>query len=201
MAEQGLDEEDLDLDTDKAAPAKKGGMGKVIALVVGGILITGLSVGLTLFILKSNTPDEGFNFDGAIVDPEAELAGGGKAKSDGGKGAGKKGKVPTKPAIYLPLDPPFTVNFETAGNVHFLQISVEAMARDQMVIDEMTNHLPLIRNNLLLLFSGLTYDDIDSREDKENLRQKAREVVQQALRQETRKAKVEDVYFTSFVMQ
>ncbi len=105
------------------------------------------------------------------------------------------------PAIYIPIDPAFVVNFASQGRARFLQITVEVMTRDPKVPEHVEQHLPVIRNNLMLLFSSQTYDSVSTLEGKETLREEALAVIQQVLEDETGDPGVEAVYFTSFVMQ
>ena len=104
-------------------------------------------------------------------------------------------------AVYLPIDPAFVVNFASQGKARFLQITVEVMTRDETVPDKVKLHMPVIRNNLMLLFSTQTYDTASTLEGKESLREEALEVVQQILEEETGDQGIEAIYFTSFVMQ
>lgn len=209
MAANDITDRDLDLDTEDAttqSAPKKGGVLKIVAILFGGLLIVATAVGVTLLILDSGESDPGFDIGDAVANPTIDsLAKGsktGKRKTNKKKAKKTaKKKQPTRPAVYLPLDPAFTVNFESAGNVHYLQISMEVMARDPLVIEGVKNHLPLIRNNILLLLSDLSYEKISSREAKEKLRTSTLEVIKQSLRKETKNSQVEDVYFTSFVMQ
>lgn len=105
------------------------------------------------------------------------------------------------PAIYLPVDPAFVVNFASQGKARFLQVTVEVMTRDPAMPDQIKLHMPVIRNNLMLLFSSQSYDGVSTLDGKESLREEALEVVQQILEEETGDPGVEAVYFTSFVMQ
>ena len=75
------------------------------------------------------------------------------------------------------------------------------MARDQDVIDAVEEHRPLLRNNLLLLFSAQTPESIGSPEGKEELRREALTEVQTTLEELGEPAAVEDLYFTSLVVQ
>ena len=104
-------------------------------------------------------------------------------------------------AIYLPLDPAFVVNFAGQGKARFLQVTVEVMTRDPAVPDQVKLHAPAIRNNLMLLFSDQSYENISSLDGKETLREEALEVIQLVLEEETGDPGIEAVYFTSFVMQ
>jgi len=106
------------------------------------------------------------------------------------------------PAVYVKLDPPFVVNFEAKGLMRFLQITLEIMTRDPATADKIKEHDPIIRNDLLLLFGNQTYETISSREGKEKLRSEAKDTVAKIIAREGGDGKkVEDLFFTSFVMQ
>ena len=75
------------------------------------------------------------------------------------------------------------------------------MARDEAIIDAVKQHMPVIRNSLISLFSSQEFKTISTREGKEALRQEVLAEIQQILEQQTGEPGVEDVYFTSFVMQ
>jgi flagellar FliL protein len=119
------------------------------------------------------------------------------------KAKGKNAKEDKKePAIYTKLDPPFVVNFEAKGIMRFLQIQVEVMSRDKETVELLKAHDPLIRNNLLMLFSNQNFDKINSLEGREALRTEALKSIGEAIKSEGGKPKkVEQLYFTSFVMQ
>ena len=113
-----------------------------------------------------------------------------------------KHEAPKGPAVYVKFDPPFVVNFEAKGMMRFLQISVEVMTRDAATADLLKQHDPMLRNDMLLLLGNQTYDKISTREGKEQLRKEALETVAQVIASEGGDAKrVEQLYFTSFVMQ
>ena len=75
------------------------------------------------------------------------------------------------------------------------------MARDESAIEEVTRHNPVIRNDLLMLFGGQDLNELYGREGKEALRVAARETVQRVLEYNTGDPGIEDLYFTSFVVQ
>jgi flagellar FliL protein len=75
------------------------------------------------------------------------------------------------------------------------------MTREEDVVEELKTHMPVIRNNLVLVFSDQTYDTISTAEGKQKLRDEALAEIKQVLKKETGKTGVEEVYFTSFVMQ
>lgn len=75
------------------------------------------------------------------------------------------------PPIYLPLEPPFVVNFTHRGTLRYLQVSLELMYQEQEIIDEINNKMPAVRNALIMLFSNQNYESLSSFEGKEQLRQ------------------------------
>lgn len=111
-------------------------------------------------------------------------------------------KVPSAPAQYIALDPPFVVNFEAEQLVRFLQITVQLMSRDTATVELIRANDPVIRNDLLLLFGNQKYAVIATREGKEQLRTQALNAVRKVVSSAGGKPeRVEAVYFTSFVMQ
>lgn len=105
-------------------------------------------------------------------------------------------------AIYYKFDPAFVVNFGSEGNTRYLQITLEAMSREQSVIDEIKNNEPAIRNDLVLLYSAQQPDALLAPEGKEKLRAATLDAVRKTIAAEGAKPEaVEAVYFTSFVIQ
>jgi flagellar FliL protein len=104
--------------------------------------------------------------------------------------------------IYVALDPPFVVNFESGGLVRFLQVTVQVMTEDAATAELLKKHDPVIRNGLLMLFSGQSYATISTKAGKEQLRKSAlAEVRRLIVSQRGKGDSVKDLYFTSFVMQ
>ena len=124
------------------------------------------------------------------------------AAEQGEKGEGKASDEPKLPAQYVKLDPPFVVNFEAKGLMRFLQVAVEVMTRDPHTAELLEKNNPMIRNDLIMLFGSQKYEDISTREGKEKLRADALSTVSKIIESEGGEAKkVEQLYFTSFVMQ
>lgn len=107
----------------------------------------------------------------------------------------------SKSAHYFSLDPAFIVNFTGKSRARFLQVSIEGMTRDEKVKEEITKHFPQVRNNIVLLLSGKTSEQLGTPQGKDKLRKEVLKEIQDILVNETGKEGVEDVYFTSFVMQ
>lgn len=108
----------------------------------------------------------------------------------------------SQPALYTSLHPPLVVNFkDSAGDSHFMQVTMEVMARDQDVINAVREHVAVIRNNLILLYSGVIYDEITTRAGKEKMLADGLAEVQKVMTEQTGEAGVEAVYFTALVIQ
>lgn len=178
---------------DDAKPEKKGsGILKILLMLLGGLVLIGGSVGGTLFLTGALNKDSG-------EDHAAAPAAGATPTAHGGA------PLPITPlrgpAIYHPLEPAFIVNFEDQGMLRYLQIGLTTMTRDPRVGDLLTQNMPQIRNDLILLFSNQKLDVLSSVNGKEKLRQQALAQIQGILTREVGIPGVEAVYFTTFVLQ
>lgn len=182
MAEED-DEREL-TEEEQAEIDRKARRNQKIKLAVLALLLVVLSVGVTLGLLHFLSPDEPVP-DGETA--EAEPA------------------EPLEPArqqaIYFPLKEKFVINYNVRGRQRFLQTEVNLMLRDNEVVKVLEQHLPRVRNDLIMLFSGQEFEDLQTPEGRELLRQDALRRVQAILEQEMGQPGVEQVLFTSFVMQ
>jgi flagellar FliL protein len=109
---------------------------------------------------------------------------------------------PDGPALYQSLLPPLVINIKDAnGSPHFMQMSMEAMARDQDVVNAIREHTPVIRNNLILLYGNATYESVTTREGKEKLLAEGLSEIQSILKPHVDDGEVEALYFTALVVQ
>ncbi len=190
---------------DESADEKKpkgGGfsIAKLAIPVLSVLLIAALSViGTTMYlgtgstVTAKNVAAAGeATADGKFADK--------KTKKDKKKKKKKKKELPNT-VLYHPLDPAFVINFDQDEEVHFLQISIEVMAYDERVIQNVEKHAPAIRNGLVMLLSKQKYHVLNTQEGKEKLRSDALSEVQKVLKEYTGEAGVEAVYFTAFVIQ
>lgn len=203
MAESGKDDE---LKEGADAPKQKkpmSGTVKIVLIVFGVLLLLGVNTALVLMVAgggdsKSSEHDHPVaeNEHGGEADPKN------KAGDDGGHGDDKsKSNQKAGTPIYYKVEPTFVVNFQAQEALRFLQVNVEVMAREQTVIATVEQHMPVIRNNLILLFSSQDFTTISTRVGKERLRAQVLAEIQKVLKEKTGKPGIEAVYFTSFVMQ
>lgn len=109
--------------------------------------------------------------------------------------------VHTGPVQYLELAPSFVVNFPHQGRQRYMQASLSVMSRDSEALAAVTRHMPLIRHNLINLFSAQLLLVFEDPSGIEHLRQLATQEVQQVLLNEIGREGVDEVLFTDFVMQ
>lgn len=174
-----------DEDNEQARPKKKSGIGKILLITFSVMFLVGASVGGTLYMT------------GALGGDGGVLAG---DDGDSSKKKPAKGGRKAKP-VYVALGEPFVVNFIEGNQMRYLQVKIEAMTRDPTVEEDIDTHLPQIRNNLVMLFSGLDYATLSTVAGKQKIRDEALAEIQAVLDQETGDPGVDAVYFTSFVMQ
>lgn len=162
----------------EAKPAGK--MKLIIIIVVAVLLAVGLSVGGTWFFLSKKN-------DSAVAEAKAAAA---------------APAVPVKQAaIYEELSPAFVVNFNDQGRARYMQVSVALMTRDQVALDALKVHMPVLRNRLVMLFSSQDFAALITPVGKEMLRQQATASVQELAQKETGNVTVEQVLFTNLVLQ
>ncbi|MFD2643365.1 flagellar basal body-associated protein FliL [Pseudomonas japonica] len=157
-------------------PAVKGKLKLILLLVLALLLAIGLSVGATWFFLHKSDSK-----------PAAEPA---------AAAANVK-----QPAIYESMSPAFVVNFNQNGRQRYMQVSITMQARDQAALDALKVHMPVIRNNLVMLFSGQPFESLATPVGQEMLRQKATASVQEVAQKEVGKLVVDQLLFTNFVLQ
>jgi len=165
---------------------QKGGMMKIVMLGVAVLVVIGIAVGATVFLLGGD--------DKAGADDAEQLDG--EETADAPAAATKHGTP-----IYVALNPAFVVNFENQDKVSFLQVDIQIMTYDSSVEEAIKIHMPVVRNELLLLLGGKQYHEINTREGKRQLSQEAITAIQQVLKDAGAPSSVEALYFTSFVMQ
>ena len=151
-------------------------MKKIIIIGVGVLLLAAIAGG-AFFFLKEPPPAEG------------EMAETGETAAS------------IDEAVYTGLDPEFVVAFQEPKNVRFLKLGIEVMARDDDVIEDVKQHMPAIRDSIVMMLSSTDEDDLFSAEGKQDLRANILAAVQKVLEENTGKPGVEAVYFTNFVMQ
>ena len=120
------------------------------------------------------------------------------ANSAEGESSGSVAGAP----IYYKMEPAVIVNYQSEDRrLHYLQVDIQVLSRNQGAIDAFREHSFPIRNQLIFLFSKQTDETIHSLEGKEQLRRLVLEAIQNVMTQRYGSPGVEAVYFTKFVTQ
>lgn len=180
---------------------------KMIMVIGGAVLLVLLSVGGTVGVLK-------------FMSPQGSKS---AAAEEAPKAAHEEEAAVESPVIYYALKPSFTVNYDVNGRQRFLQTELTFAYRDESLTKTIELHMPAVRNSLVLLLSSQVFDDLQTVEGKEKLREDALEAVQEILAKEQADAfvrlsskekekyikehgrgeapNVDQILFTNFVMQ
>ncbi len=109
-------------------------------------------------------------------------------------------QLPPEPQ-YLSLGQEFIVNFQDSRVARYLQLGLDVSAHNEHVLGKITENLPAIRNDILLLLSGQKYDELRVKAGKDKLRTELLDVVQKSLELKKGEDGVDAIYFTQFMMQ
>lgn len=161
-----------DLDLD-VKPAS-GNKKKIIIIALVGLLLVAAGIGGTLMLLGGGEGEESAATEGEEV------------------------QVPK--AHYLGLKN-MVVNFAQKGSAKHLQVEMQLMAHDPEVLKAVEEHMPAVRNDILVLLSSQNHEQLSSREGKELLRGELLAAVQKIVKENAGLDGPQAVYFTNFVMQ
>lgn len=110
-------------------------------------------------------------------------------------------KPATRATTYIPLAPPFVVNYGGVGRLKYLKAEISVRVDDVQTANAVRHHMPLIRNNLVMLFSRQTEEDVRTQEGKERLRQTALAEINALITAEDGKSAVVDLFFNNLIIQ
>ena len=113
-------------------------------------------------------------------------------------GHGAKEAEASKVPVYLPLET-FTVNLQ--GGEQYLQTDITLQVADASQVDSIKVHMPRVRSRLLTLLSSKQADELATAADKKKLEQEILAQVKQPFDPKGKPQQVDDVLFTTFVIQ
>lgn len=169
------EDQDLELDVEEASG---GGKSKLIIIIAVVLLVAGAAV--AFFLMDSGSDDS------AAAGEEAAEAG---------------AEVEKGPAIYVGVPEAITSNIPGKSKNRTVQIKMNFMVRSSEAEDAVKQHMPQLKNDVLMLVSQQSADELKTPEGREKLQQQALETVQETLNNLVGDPTVEKVLFISFVMQ
>jgi flagellar FliL protein len=137
-----------------------------------------------------------------IIAAVVVLLGGGGAGAwfftQGSHSSTKAEAEPPKAPVFLPLET-FTVNLQDGER--YLQTDITLQVADQEQEEAIKLNMPRVRSRLLTLLSSKHAEELVSAEDKKKLVQEILQQMKQPFDPKGKAPQVEDVLFTSFVIQ
>ena len=174
---------------EEPSEASSGGKRKLILLIVGAILLLGIGIGAGFFV-GNMTADDTDSAESAEVDEEEEEE---EEDSD-------RKKKDDRHNIYITVGK-LLAAVEHNGSTRYIQAEVDLVGYEKSVMDDAQHNVPALRNRLLLLFSSQNFDDVRTIAGRERLRVESLKAVNDVLELGPKGDRVEDVYFTAFVIQ
>ncbi|PKR27866.1 flagellar basal body-associated protein FliL-like protein [Stutzerimonas stutzeri] len=103
--------------------------------------------------------------------------------------------------LYYALTPAMVGNYGSGERLKYYKADVALRISNKEVEDRVKHHEPLIRHQLVMLFSQQTDETLSGPEAKEQLRQEALRQVREVLEQEEGKPLVDDLLFNNLIIQ
>ncbi len=171
------DDQDLELDVEGGDDSGGGkGSKKLIIIIAAAVLLLG--GGAAAFFLMGDS------------EPASEPAEGEEAVVE------EKG-----PAIYVGIPNAITANLPGDRKSRTVQIKLSLMVRSNEAKDHIKQHMPQIKNDILMLLSQKNAQELKTPEGYDKLKEETLTTVQDTLTKLVNEPTVEKVLFVSFVMQ
>ncbi len=195
-----------DQETDE--PKKKGGLVKIIGLVLGGLLLVGVGLGAGFFMFGGNGATPSAEIEQIIERklkesgqlPEDEAA---EGETEGEEPALNKKETPkadTFVTSYFEFEGNFTSNLKDSRK--FLQLGVGISTQyDETVIENVELHQLALRSEVLGTVSDFTEEDVKGKIGRDALAARIVEAINAKLEQLEGFGGIDSVHFTSFVLQ
>ena len=209
--------EDNNQENEKKSPVK------LILMIVGGIVLLGSGLGLGLFIGGGESSDPSTEISQIIEKKEnPELSEENKKNEEEAEVAAEcaeeekdaEGNCPVGPKKIPKITPEeeifATTYYEFPGNFttnlkeskKFLQISLGVSTQyDDQVMANVDSHQLALRSEILTIMSTFSTEDISGREGKQKLADSLKNGINDVLMKVEGFGGVENVHFTSFVLQ
>jgi len=146
----------------------------LIAIIVAAVLIIGGGGAVVFKMLKGDSAEE----------------------ADGQDAKSKKNLKPSTLGTVAKLEP-FIVNLAGSGGRNYLKVDVSLELGNPEMVEEIDNKKPKIRDAILLVLSTKTFNDVKTSQGKLVLK----EELLMRLNSYLTMGAIENIYFTSFVVQ
>jgi flagellar FliL protein len=99
---------------------------------------------------------------------------------------------------YLEITPKITVNL--AEPRHYLLVNVQLLAEGAEAVEKIKKHMPAIKHELIMLFSGRPSDSLQTMEQREALRKETVAAMRKLLEKYEKNSGFKDAFFSEFLI-
>jgi flagellar FliL protein len=192
-------------DEENEEPKKKSGLVKILLFVFAGILLIAVGLGVGYFMFGSQQADPSDEID-AIIEKTKDEAEAEKqaaleqAENVAEKVAKEKPEAETFVTTYFEFPGTFTTNLRSSRKFLQLGLGVSTQYDDSVMLNIETHQLAL-RSEILNVMSEFTEEDIQGKAGRESLAKALADGINKKMLKLEGFGGVEEVHFTSFVLQ
>lgn len=168
-------EQDLELDVE-GAEGSAGKKSKKL-IIIGAVVLLLVAAGLVTYLMLGGEKSTSVDVEEVVEE------------------------VPKGPAKYIGVPESLTSNIPGTKKNRTIQIKMSFMVRDTDAEIAVKTHMPQLKNDILMLISQQSADELQTPEGRIALQEKSLETVQTTLTELVGLPSVEKVLFISFVMQ
>ena len=191
-------------DEENNEPKKKGFILRILIFVVAGLVLIGLGLGGGYVLFGGSQPDPSEEIESIIekkmAEADAEREAEQEAALSNEKVAKELPEIETFVTTYFEFPGTFTTNLKASRK--FLQLGLGVSTQyDDEVITNVEDHQLALRSEILNVMSEFTEEDIQGKQGRETLARALADGINQKLMQLEDFGGIEEVHFTSFVLQ
>ena len=191
-------------DDENNQPKKNRGILKILGFVFGGLFLVGAGLGAGFFMFGSNQPDPSEEIEQIIerkmVEADEKKAAEDKAAEGESKVAKETPEVKTFITTYFEFPGTFTTNLMNSRKFLQVGLGVSTQYDDKVMVNVEAQQLGL-RSEILNTISEFSEADIQGKVGREKLAKALTESINQKLIELEDFGGVQEVHFTSFVLQ
>ena len=191
-------------DEENNEPKKRGGLLKILLFAFGGIALIGIGLGVGFVLFGSTQPDPSEEIE-QIIERKMEEADAKKlAEEETDSGNSKVAKETPDEEVfattYFEFPGTFTTNLMNSRR--FLQVGLGVSTQyDDTVMGNVEAHQLALRSEILNTMSEFSEDDVQGKDGREALAAGLRESINAKLVDLEDFGGIQEVHFTSFVLQ
>ncbi len=191
-------------DEENNEPKKKGFILRILMFVSAGLVLVGLGLGGGYVLFGSSQPDPSEEIESIIekkmAEADAERQAEEEALLSNDKVVKELPEIETFVTTYFEFPGTFTTNLKASRK--FLQLGLGVSTQyDDEVITHVEDHQLALRSEILNVMSEFTEEDIQGKQGRETLARALADGINQKLMVLEDFGGIEEVHFTSFVLQ